>query len=59
MKPRTRVNHPPRVELPAGNRALVAPVHYSVKYDFATVEGKRQRAGNRPAVACGQRLRFE
>jgi cystathionine beta-lyase/cystathionine gamma-synthase len=37
MKPRTRVNHPPRAELPEGNRALVAPVYHSVKYDFTTV----------------------
>jgi cystathionine beta-lyase/cystathionine gamma-synthase len=34
----TRLNHPPQVELPAGNRALVAPVHHSVKFEFDTVE---------------------
>jgi len=37
MKPSTRTNHPPRVTLPAGNRALVEPIYQSVKYEFETV----------------------
>jgi cystathionine beta-lyase/cystathionine gamma-synthase len=37
MKPRTRVNHPPQVTLPPGNRALVAPIYQSVKFEFETV----------------------
>lgn len=42
MKPRTRVNHPPRVALPADNRALVAPIWQSVKFEFDTVEAAEQ-----------------
>jgi hypothetical protein len=38
MKKTTRVNHPPPVELPAGNRALVAPIYQSVKFEFETIE---------------------
>jgi cystathionine beta-lyase/cystathionine gamma-synthase len=38
MKKTTRVNHPPTVELPADNRALVAPIYQSVKFEFETVE---------------------
>ena len=37
MKKPTRVNHPPEVELPPGNRALVAPIYQSVKFEFATL----------------------
>jgi cystathionine beta-lyase/cystathionine gamma-synthase len=37
MKKTTRVNHPPPVELPAGNRAVVAPIYQSVKFEFDTV----------------------
>lgn len=37
MKKTTRVNHPPAVELPPGNRAVVAPIYQSVKFEFATV----------------------
>lgn len=37
MKKSTRVNHPPEVELPAGNRALIAPIYQSVKFEFDTV----------------------
>jgi len=32
MKKPTRVNHPPQVELPAGNRPLVGPLYQSVKF---------------------------
>jgi cystathionine beta-lyase/cystathionine gamma-synthase len=38
MKKTTRVNHPPTIELPPGNRALVAPIYQSVKFEFDTVE---------------------
>ncbi len=38
MKGRTRVNHPPEAELPADNRALVAPVYQSVKFAFESLE---------------------
>jgi cystathionine beta-lyase/cystathionine gamma-synthase len=34
----TRLNHPPEVPLPAGNRAVVAPIYQSVKFEFETVE---------------------
>ena len=38
MKDRTRVNHPPRVELAPDNRPLVAPIYQSVKFEFDTVD---------------------
>ena len=38
MKKPTRVNHPPEVGLPAGNRALVAPIYQSVKFEFESLE---------------------
>jgi cystathionine beta-lyase/cystathionine gamma-synthase len=34
MKDQTFVNHPPEVQLPADNRALVAPIYQSVKFSF-------------------------
>jgi cystathionine beta-lyase/cystathionine gamma-synthase len=34
MKKPTRVNHPPRVQLPPGNQPLVAPIYQSVKFEF-------------------------
>ena len=37
MKKRTRVNHPPAVELPPGNHALVAPIYQTVKFEFDTL----------------------
>lgn len=37
MKPRSRVNHPPQVAVPADNRPLVAPIHQSVKFTFDSV----------------------
>jgi cystathionine beta-lyase/cystathionine gamma-synthase len=37
MKKPTRVNHPPAVELPAGNRAVVAPIYQTVKFEFETL----------------------
>jgi cystathionine beta-lyase/cystathionine gamma-synthase len=38
MKNNTRVNHPPRVSVPADNRPLVAPIYQSVKFEFASTE---------------------
>jgi cystathionine beta-lyase/cystathionine gamma-synthase len=38
MKKRTRVTHLPDVRLPPDNRALVAPIHQSVKFTFDDVE---------------------
>jgi cystathionine beta-lyase/cystathionine gamma-synthase len=38
MKKPTRVNHPPRVELPPGNHPLVAPIYQTVKFEFDSVE---------------------
>ena len=37
MKPRSRVNHPPRVDLAPDNRPLVAPIYQNVKFEFDTV----------------------
>jgi len=37
MKDSTLVNHPPQIELPPGNRALVAPIYQSVKFEFESV----------------------
>jgi cystathionine beta-lyase/cystathionine gamma-synthase len=38
MKKTTRVNHPPAVELPAGNHAVVPPIYQSVKFEFDSLE---------------------
>lgn len=38
MKKTTRVNHPPTVELPPGNRPVVAPIYQSVKFEFESVD---------------------
>jgi cystathionine beta-lyase/cystathionine gamma-synthase len=49
MKKPTRVNHPPEVELPPGNRSLVAPIYQSVKFKFDTLEEtERYLRGERP-----------
>jgi cystathionine beta-lyase/cystathionine gamma-synthase len=49
MKKPTRVNHPPPVELPPGNRPLVAPIYQSVKFEFETLaETERYLRGERP-----------
>jgi len=49
MKKDTRVIHPPDIEVPPGNRALVAPIYQSVKFEFETVEATQQNfAGARP-----------
>jgi cystathionine beta-lyase/cystathionine gamma-synthase len=49
VKKPTRVNHPPEVELPPGNRALVAPIYQTVKFEFDTLEEtERFLRGERP-----------
>src|ERR1700730_18669900 len=49
MKKSTRVNHPPRVELPPDNHALVAPIYQTVKFEFDTLEEtERYLRGERP-----------
>jgi cystathionine beta-lyase/cystathionine gamma-synthase len=49
MKDQTFVNHPPEVEMPEGNRALVAPIYQSVKFSFDdTAETLRYIRGDRP-----------
>jgi len=48
MKPSTRVNHPPAVNLAPDNRPLVAPVYQSVKFTFDSVaESERESRGQR------------
>ncbi|HRX89153.1 MAG TPA: aminotransferase class I/II-fold pyridoxal phosphate-dependent enzyme, partial [Steroidobacteraceae bacterium] len=37
MKKRTLINHPPDTAPPVGNRAVIAPIYQSVKYEFDTV----------------------
>src|SRR2546429_9017262 len=49
MKKPTLVNHPPTVELPAGNRPLVAPIYQTVKFEFDPLEDPdRSLRGERP-----------
>jgi cystathionine beta-lyase/cystathionine gamma-synthase len=38
MKKETRVTHPPRIELPEGNRPVVAPVYRTVKFTYPSIE---------------------
>jgi cystathionine beta-lyase/cystathionine gamma-synthase len=38
MKKTTRVNHPPEVVLPPNNRAVVAPIYQTVKFEFDTLD---------------------
>ncbi len=48
MKKTTRVSHPPPVELPPDNHALVAPIYQSVKFEFDTLaETERYLRGER------------
>ena len=57
MKKTTRVNHPPAVELPPGNRPLVAPIYQSVKFEFETLEDtERFLRGERPGFFYYARL---
>jgi cystathionine beta-lyase/cystathionine gamma-synthase len=49
MKKPTRVNHPPVIQLPPDNRALVSPIYQTVKFEFDTVEEtERNFRGERP-----------
>jgi cystathionine beta-lyase/cystathionine gamma-synthase len=49
VKKTTRVNHPPPVEVPAGNRPVVAPIYQTVKFEFETVEDTlRALSGEQP-----------
>jgi cystathionine beta-lyase/cystathionine gamma-synthase len=49
MKDRTRAIHPRQVELPAGNRPLVAPIYQSVKFEMDGIaETLRGLRGERP-----------
>jgi len=49
MKKPTRVNHPPEVDLPPGNRPLIAPIYQTVKFEFDTLEEtERYLRGERP-----------
>ena len=49
MKKSTRVNHPPTVDVPAGNHPVVAPIYQTVKFEFDTVEDTlRSLSGERP-----------
>ena len=49
MKNTTRVNHPPTVELPPDNHAVVAPIYQTVKFEFDTLaETERYFRGERP-----------
>jgi cystathionine beta-lyase/cystathionine gamma-synthase len=49
MKNTTRVNHPPSVELPPDNHAVVAPIYQTVKFEFDSVaETERYFHGERP-----------
>ena len=49
MKKSTRVNHPPAVDVPAGNRPLVAPIYQTVKFEFDTLaDTERYLRGERP-----------
>ncbi len=49
MKKETLVSHPPAVELPPGNRPVVAPIYQSVKFEFENLEQTLQYLhGDRP-----------
>ncbi|MEY4762674.1 MAG: hypothetical protein RLZZ200_2530 [Pseudomonadota bacterium] len=48
MKDRTRLNHPPGVNVPADNRPLTAPIYQSVKFEYPDVaETQRGLRGDR------------
>jgi cystathionine beta-lyase/cystathionine gamma-synthase len=44
VKKETRVTHQPKVELPDGNRPLVAPIYRSVKFTYPNLEASRSVA---------------
>jgi cystathionine beta-lyase/cystathionine gamma-synthase len=49
MKKPTRVNHPPAVDLLPDNRAVVAPIYQTVKFEFDSLEEtERYFRGERP-----------
>jgi cystathionine beta-lyase/cystathionine gamma-synthase len=49
MKKTTRVNHPPAVELPPDNHAVVAPIYQTVKFEFDSLdETEKFLRGERP-----------
>lgn len=49
MKKATRVNHPPEIQVPAGNRSVVSPIYQSVKFEFESVaETERNLRGEQP-----------
>jgi cystathionine beta-lyase/cystathionine gamma-synthase len=49
VKKSTRVNHPPSVEIPAGNRPVVPPIYQTVKFEFETVDDTlRMLSGEKP-----------
>jgi cystathionine beta-lyase/cystathionine gamma-synthase len=49
VKKSTRVNHPPQVDVPAGNRPVVAPIYQTVKFEFETVDDTlRALSGEQP-----------
>jgi cystathionine beta-lyase/cystathionine gamma-synthase len=49
VKKPTRVNHPPQVDVPAGNRPVVAPIYQTVKFEFETVDDTlRALSGEQP-----------
>jgi cystathionine beta-lyase/cystathionine gamma-synthase len=49
MRKPTRVNHPPRIDLPPDNHALVDPIYQSVKFEFDSLaETERFLRGERP-----------
>jgi cystathionine beta-lyase/cystathionine gamma-synthase len=49
MRKRTRVNHPPRVELAPDNHPVVAPIYQTVKFEFDSLdETMKNLKGERP-----------
>jgi len=49
VKKTTRVNHPPSVQVPEGNRPVVAPIYQTVKFEFQTVDDTlRTLSGEKP-----------
>src|SRR5262245_3043142 len=49
MKKTTRVNHPPRVDVPPDNHPVVGPIYQSVKFEFEDLEETtRYLRGERP-----------
>src|SRR5262249_31022779 len=46
MRKSTRVSHPPKVDVPADNRPLVAPIYQSVKFTFDRIEENERLSRN-------------